>query len=39
VLFDWHAAASEHPEYLVSDGVHLSTAGARYYSLVISSKV
>jgi hypothetical protein len=39
VLFDWHAAASEHPEYLVSDGVHLSTDGARYYSLVIASKL
>src|SRR5262245_44010509 len=39
VLFDWHAIASEHPEFLVQDGVHLSTAGQAYYSLILASKL
>jgi hypothetical protein len=39
VLFDWHAAGSEHPEYFVQDGVHLTGDGARYYALVITSKL
>jgi hypothetical protein len=39
VLFDWHSAASQHPEYLVQDGVHLSEAGQAYYSLVLWSKL
>jgi peptidoglycan/LPS O-acetylase OafA/YrhL len=39
VLFDWHAAGSEHPEYFVSDGVHLTRDGAGYYALVITSKL
>jgi hypothetical protein len=39
VLLDWHAIASEHPEFLVQDGVHLSTAGQAYYSIVLASKV
>jgi peptidoglycan/LPS O-acetylase OafA/YrhL len=39
VLFDWHAAASEHPEFLVQDGVHLSSAGQAHYALVIASKL
>jgi hypothetical protein len=39
VLLDWHAIASEHPEFLVQDGVHLSTAGQGYYSIVLASKV
>ena len=39
VLFDWHAIASEHPEFLVQDGVHLSTAGQGYYSIVLASKI
>ncbi|HEY4397825.1 MAG TPA: acyltransferase family protein [Acidimicrobiia bacterium] len=39
VLFDWYTAASQHPELLVEDGVHLSTAGQAYYSLVLASKL
>jgi peptidoglycan/LPS O-acetylase OafA/YrhL len=39
VLFDWHAAGSAHPEYFVSDGVHLTRDGAGYYALVITSKL
>jgi peptidoglycan/LPS O-acetylase OafA/YrhL len=39
VLFDWHAAGSEHPEFFVEDGVHLTGDGARYYALLISSKL
>jgi peptidoglycan/LPS O-acetylase OafA/YrhL len=39
VPFDWYSAASQHPEYLVRDGVHLSEAGQAYYSLVLFSKL
>jgi peptidoglycan/LPS O-acetylase OafA/YrhL len=39
VLFDWHAAASEHPEFLVQDGVHLSIAGQQHYALVIAGRI
>ena len=39
VLFDWHAAGTEHPEFFVEDGVHLTGDGARYYALLISSKL
>ena len=39
VLFDWNAAASNHPELFVSDGVHLTGEGARYYALLITSKL
>jgi peptidoglycan/LPS O-acetylase OafA/YrhL len=39
VLLDWYSAASQHPEYLVQDGVHLSEAGQAYYSLVMASKL
>ena len=39
VLLDWYSAASQHPEYLVQDGVHLSEAGQAYYSLVLWSKL
>jgi len=39
VLLDWYTAASQHPEFLVQDGVHLSTAGQAYYSLAVSSKL
>jgi lysophospholipase L1-like esterase len=39
VLVDWYTAASQHPEFLVDDGVHLSTAGQAYYSLMVASKL
>src|SRR5262249_41470811 len=39
VLFDWHAASSDRPELFVSDGVHLTADGARYYALLITSRL
>jgi peptidoglycan/LPS O-acetylase OafA/YrhL len=39
VLLDWYSAASQHPEFLVQDGVHLSPAGQAYYALTLSSKI
>ena len=35
VLADWRAASVDHPEYFVSDGIHLTPAGARAYAQVI----
>ncbi len=35
VIADWHAAADGHPEYFVSDGVHLTAKGARAYAKLI----
>jgi len=35
VLADWYAASQDHPEYFASDGVHLTTKGARAYSKLI----
>jgi peptidoglycan/LPS O-acetylase OafA/YrhL len=31
-VFDWHGASVEHPEYFVSDRVHLSTAGLKVFT-------
>jgi peptidoglycan/LPS O-acetylase OafA/YrhL/lysophospholipase L1-like esterase len=39
VLVDWHTIASDHPEFLVQDGVHLSSAGQAYYALILASKL
>jgi hypothetical protein len=39
VLLDWYTAASQHPEFLVDDGVHLSIAGQAFYSLMLASKL
>jgi hypothetical protein len=39
VLFDWNSVASQHPEFFVEDGVHLTDAGQSYYALVIASKL
>ncbi len=35
VIADWHAAAEGHPEYFVSDGVHLTPKGAKAYAKLI----
>ena len=35
VLADWYAASKDHPEYFVSDGVHLTAKGARAYARLI----
>lgn len=38
-LVDWHGAADGHPEYFVSDGVHLTGPGAAAYSQLIADAV
>jgi hypothetical protein len=35
VLVDWYAASKDHPEYFVSDGIHLTKKGARAYARLI----
>ena len=35
VLVDWYAASKDHPEYFVSDGIHLTAKGARAYAKLI----
>ena len=37
VIADWHAAAQGHPEYFVSDGVHLTAKGAKAYAKLIKT--
>ncbi|MGI9137224.1 MAG: acyltransferase family protein, partial [Candidatus Nanopelagicales bacterium] len=32
VIADWKTASEGHPEYFVSDGIHLTGAGARAYA-------
>jgi len=38
VIADWYAASKDHPEYFVSDGVHLTSKGARAYAKLIKKK-
>lgn len=38
-LADWHAAASERPEWLASDGVHPTRAGSRAYAELVKAAV
>ena len=35
VIADWYAASKDHPEYFVSDGIHLTAKGARAYAKLI----
>jgi hypothetical protein len=35
VIADWYAASKDHPEYFVSDGIHLTAKGARAYANLI----
>ncbi len=37
VVGDWHAVSAGHPEYFVSDGVHLTKEGAAAYAATIAS--
>jgi peptidoglycan/LPS O-acetylase OafA/YrhL len=37
VVADWYAVASGHPDYFVSDGVHLTQAGAAAYAATIAA--
>jgi len=39
VLVDWHAVAADHPEYFVSDGVHLTPQGAAAYASLIAKAI
>jgi len=35
VLADWKTASQDHPEYFVSDGIHLTSKGAKAYAALI----
>ena len=35
VLADWYAASKDHPDYFVSDGIHLTSKGAKAYANLI----
>jgi hypothetical protein len=35
VLVDWRSSGLAHPEYFGKDGIHIGTAGARAYTLLI----
>ncbi len=37
VLADWYAASKDHPEYFVSDGIHLTPKGAKAYAKLIKA--
>ncbi len=34
-LVDWYQASKDHPEYFASDGIHLTTKGAKAYAKLI----
>jgi hypothetical protein len=38
-LIDWREASSKHPEYFGPDGIHIGTAGARAYTLLIVERL
>lgn len=39
VLVDWYALSKDHPEYFTSDGIHLTSKGARAYAKAIKDAV
>jgi peptidoglycan/LPS O-acetylase OafA/YrhL len=39
VLVDWYSASLAHPEFFVSDGVHLTIEGQRVYAGLISERI
>ena len=39
VLVDWYSASVYHPEYFVSDGIHLQIKGQRVYADLISERL
>jgi hypothetical protein len=39
VLVDWYSASAYHPEFFVSDGVHLRIRGQRVYADLISERL
>ena len=38
-LVDWHRAATQHPEWLYADGMHLRPKGARGYARVVAGAI
>ena len=38
-LIDWHRAATQHPEWLYADGMHLRPRGAHGYARVITAAI
>ena len=39
VIADWHAASGGHPDYFVSDGVHLTERGGQAYVEVLAAAI
>jgi hypothetical protein len=39
VLIDWRSATLNHPEYFAWDGIHIGSAGARAYTLLIMEQL
>ena len=39
VVADWHSMSAGHPEFFVTDGVHLTVAGADAYAMTIATAV
>lgn len=39
VLLDWNALASQHPEYLYADGIHLRPEGAKAFARMVEKAV
>lgn len=39
VVADWYSVSEGHPEYFVSDGIHLSTPGAEAFAATMASAV
>jgi len=37
ILADWYAASSGHPEYFISDRIHLTSTGAQAYAATIAA--
>jgi lysophospholipase L1-like esterase len=35
VIADWKSASKAHPEYFVSDGIHLTGEGARAFAALV----
>ena len=38
-IVDWHSAASQHPEWLVKDGVHPSDEGAKAFAKLVKDTI
>ena len=38
-IVDWHSTVSQHPEWLVEDGVHPSDEGARAFAQLVKDTI